>query len=57
MFFLPRGSIRGRRYSELIENGRHAEGEEQLEKALGFYRSVGATFFINRAEQLVAKTA
>jgi hypothetical protein len=39
---------------ELIETGRRAEGEEQLEQALTFYRSVGATFFIQRAERLLA---
>jgi tetratricopeptide (TPR) repeat protein len=39
---------------ELLETGRRAEGEEQLEKALTFYRSVGATFFIQRAERLLA---
>ena len=32
-----------------IEAGRRAEGEDELEKALAFYRSVGATFFIQRA--------
>ena len=33
------------------------EGEEQLEKALAFYRSVGATFFIQRGEALLAQAA
>jgi hypothetical protein len=42
---------------ELIEAGRRTEGVEQLEKALDFYRPVGASFYINRAEQLLAKTA
>ncbi|MDP9329254.1 MAG: AAA family ATPase [Actinomycetota bacterium] len=42
---------------ELIEAGRQTEGVEQLEKALDFYRSVGATFYINHAEELLAKTA
>jgi tetratricopeptide (TPR) repeat protein len=42
---------------ELIKAGRHTEGVEQLGKALDFYRSVGATFYINRAEELLAKTA
>jgi class 3 adenylate cyclase/tetratricopeptide (TPR) repeat protein len=49
--------LRLRAAEELIEAGRRAEGAEQLEKALDFYRSVGATFYINRAEQLLAKTA
>jgi class 3 adenylate cyclase/tetratricopeptide (TPR) repeat protein len=41
----------------LIDAGRHEEGEVELEKALAFYRSVGATFFIQRAEQLLAGAA
>jgi class 3 adenylate cyclase/tetratricopeptide (TPR) repeat protein len=49
--------LRLRAAEELIEAGRRTEGAEQLEKALDFYRSVGATFYINRAEQLLAKTA
>jgi tetratricopeptide (TPR) repeat protein len=45
------------RYSaaiELIESGSGAEGVEQLERALAFYRSVGATFYIERGEALLA---
>ncbi len=42
---------------ELIEAGRRAEGEEQLEQALAFYRSVGATFFVQRGEALLAQAA
>ena len=41
---------------ELIEAGRRAEAEKQLEKALTFYRSVGATFFIERGERLLTDT-
>ena len=40
---------------ELIEAGRRAEGEAELEKALAFYRSVGATFFIQRGERLLGE--
>jgi len=40
---------------ELIETGRRAEGEAELQKALAFYRTVGATFYINRIEDLRAK--
>jgi tetratricopeptide (TPR) repeat protein len=40
---------------ELLEAGRRAEAEEQLEKALTFYRSVGATFFLERGEALLAE--
>ena len=39
---------------ELLEAGRRAEAEEQLEKALAFYRTVGATFFIEQGEALLA---
>jgi class 3 adenylate cyclase/tetratricopeptide (TPR) repeat protein len=49
--------LRFRAAEELIETGRRAEGEVELQKALDFYRSVGATFYINRAEQLLARTA
>ncbi|MEX2614309.1 MAG: hypothetical protein WD380_12090, partial [Gaiellaceae bacterium] len=41
--------------AHLIEAGRRAEGEVELQKALAFYRSVGATFFTKRAEDLLAK--
>ena len=41
----------------LIAGGRRAEGEAELERALAFYRSVGATFFIRRAEALLAESA
>jgi len=41
----------------LIEVGRRVEGEAQLEKALAFYRSVGATFFIRRGESLLGRSA
>ena len=42
---------------ELIAEGRRHEGEAQLEKALAFYRSVGATFYVERAEALLRQTA
>ena len=40
---------------DLIDAGRRAEGEAEIEKALAFYRSVGATFFVERGERLLAK--
>ena len=49
--------LRLRAAEELIETGRRAEGETELQKALAFYRTVGATFYIQRGEQLLAKTA
>jgi class 3 adenylate cyclase/tetratricopeptide (TPR) repeat protein len=36
----------------LAADGRRAEAEEQLEMALGFYRSVGATRYIRQCEEL-----
>ena len=38
----------------LIRAGRHTEGEAEAEKALAFFRSVRATFFVERAEKLLA---
>ena len=44
---------------ELFRTGERADGEAELEKALAFYRSVGATFFIERCDALLhqVKTA
>jgi tetratricopeptide (TPR) repeat protein len=42
---------------ELIEAGHHAAAEAELRKALDFYRSVGARFYIERGEALLAATA
>jgi class 3 adenylate cyclase/tetratricopeptide (TPR) repeat protein len=39
----------------LLEDGRTVEGLAELEKALAFYRTVKATFFIERAEALLAQ--
>ena len=38
----------------LMSSGNVAEGETQLERALGFYRPVGATRFIREGEALLA---
>jgi tetratricopeptide (TPR) repeat protein len=38
---------------QLVEQGRDEEAKEQLEKALPFYRSVGATRFLSEAEALL----
>ena len=42
---------------ELIEAGRRAEGEAELQKALAFYRKVGATRYIQQGEALLAASA
>ena len=39
----------------LLEEARTAEGLAELDKALAFFRPVGATFFLERAERLVAE--
>ena len=38
----------------LLASGQRAAGDVELQKALAFYRSVGATFFVERAEALLA---
>ena len=41
----------------LIGSGRRGEGVSYLEDALAFYRSVGATYFVRRAEVLLPASA
>jgi class 3 adenylate cyclase/tetratricopeptide (TPR) repeat protein len=41
----------------LIGDGRRAEGDQELQKAISFYRSVGATAFLREGETLLARTA
>jgi hypothetical protein len=40
-----------------VAEGRRAEADAQLEQALAFYRSVGATRYIREAEALLAVSA
>jgi hypothetical protein len=40
--------------ARLTSEGRHAEAEQQLQRALAFYRSVGATRYIREGEALLA---
>ncbi len=49
--------LRLRAEEELIETGRRAEGEAELRRALAFHRSVGATYYVERGEALLAKIA
>jgi class 3 adenylate cyclase/tetratricopeptide (TPR) repeat protein len=42
---------------QLIGDGRQTEADKQLQKALSFFRSVGATRYINEGETLLAATA
>jgi class 3 adenylate cyclase/tetratricopeptide (TPR) repeat protein len=41
----------------LVAEGRRAEADEQLQKALAFWRSVGATRYVREGEALLAATA
>jgi hypothetical protein len=41
----------------LVEEGRRAEADEQLLRALAFFRSVGATRYIREGESLLAASA
>jgi thioredoxin-like negative regulator of GroEL len=41
----------------LVAEGRRAEADEQLGRALAFYRSVGATRYVVEGEALLAATA
>jgi class 3 adenylate cyclase/tetratricopeptide (TPR) repeat protein len=50
-------SCRLRAAEALIAAGDRAGGDEQLQKALAFWRSVGATRYIREGEKLLAKTA
>ncbi|MGH3133634.1 MAG: hypothetical protein ACRDNY_07830, partial [Gaiellaceae bacterium] len=49
--------LRLRAAEALLEAGRRPEADVQLQKALGFYRSVGATRYIREGERLLAATA
>jgi hypothetical protein len=42
---------------QLIEGGRRAEGEAELQRALAFYRKVGATRYVQQGEALLAASA
>jgi class 3 adenylate cyclase len=41
----------------LVAAGRHAEADEQLRRAMAFYRSVGATRYLREAETLLSASA
>jgi tetratricopeptide (TPR) repeat protein len=41
----------------LAQQGRRTEAEVQLQRALAFYRSVGATRYLRQAEELLARSA
>jgi hypothetical protein len=41
----------------MIGEGRRTEGDQQLQRALAFYRLVGATAYLREGETLLARTA
>jgi class 3 adenylate cyclase/tetratricopeptide (TPR) repeat protein len=43
--------------NDLVRDGRRAEADEQLRRALAFYRSVGATRYVREGEALLAASA
>ena len=43
--------------AQLVESGRRAQADEQLQKALAFWRSVGATRYIREGKTLLTKSA
>jgi hypothetical protein len=49
--------LRLRAAEDLFEVGRETDGGAELEQALAFYRSVGATFYVQRGEKLLAASA
>jgi hypothetical protein len=52
----PEAFFRLRSAEQLVGDGRRAEADEQLHRALAFYRSVGATRYIREGEALLAAT-
>jgi hypothetical protein len=52
----PEAFFRLRSAEQLVREGRRAEADEQLHRALAFYRSVGATRYIREGEALLAAT-
>jgi hypothetical protein len=46
-----------RHADQLVAEGRLAEGAAELEKALAFYRPIGATLFVEWGERLLAEAA
>jgi class 3 adenylate cyclase/tetratricopeptide (TPR) repeat protein len=48
-------SLRERAAEELIGAGRRADGESEVERALAFYRAVGARLFVDRCEAVLGR--
>jgi len=58
IFFLVALSVaRLRAAKQLVEEGRRAEADAELNRALAFYREVGATTYVREGEALLAESA
>jgi len=55
--FADEAFTRLRLSEQLVLRGRRAEADEQLERSLGFYRSVGASRYLREGEKLLAASA
>ena len=55
-FWVTEARVRSQAAERLVAAGRRLEGEAQLERALAFHRSVGATIFIERAKKLLGES-
>jgi class 3 adenylate cyclase/tetratricopeptide (TPR) repeat protein len=53
----PEAFYRLQAAEQLVREGRRAEADEQLHRALAFYRSVGATRYVREGEALLAASA
>jgi tetratricopeptide (TPR) repeat protein len=53
----PEAFYRLQNAEQLVREGRRAEADEQLHRALAFYRSVGATRYVREGEALLAASA
>ena len=51
---VPEAEARLHAAEELVAQGCRVEADEQLEQALAFYRSVGATRYVRETEALLA---
>jgi Arc/MetJ-type ribon-helix-helix transcriptional regulator len=58
MPLLPAEALARLRAAEaLLEEGRRAEADEQLRRAVAFWRSVGATRYLRQVERMLPATA
>jgi tetratricopeptide (TPR) repeat protein len=56
-FLVDEAQLRLRAAEQLLRKGRRTEASEQLDRAVDFYRSVGATRYLREAEELLRVSA